>query len=99
LFLKKDFKKIFFLRTSAYGQSQDAKEAAMSLQNPVFIPGPTNIPENLRKACDMPTVDHRSPFFGSILHPALDRVRQILKSQSAKSSSFRPPEQVAGKQR
>jgi alanine-glyoxylate transaminase/serine-glyoxylate transaminase/serine-pyruvate transaminase len=88
LFLKKDFKKIFFLCTSAYGHSQDAKEAAMSLQNPVFIPGPTNIPENLRKACDMPTVDHRSPFFGSILHPALDRVRQILKSQSAEIFIF-----------
>jgi hypothetical protein len=34
--------------------------AAMSFQNPVFIPGPTNIPEALRKAVDMPTLDHRS---------------------------------------
>ncbi|MFK7792654.1 MAG: L-aspartate--glyoxylate aminotransferase BhcA [Devosiaceae bacterium] len=60
----------------------------MSFQNPVFIPGPTNIPENLRKACDMPTVDHRSPFFGSILHPARDGVRQILKSESAEVFIF-----------
>lgn len=60
----------------------------MSLQNPVFIPGPTNIPESLRKACDMPTVDHRSPFFGSVLHPARDGVRQILKSQSAEVFIF-----------
>ena len=55
----------------------------MSFQNPVFIPGPTNMPEALRKACDMPTIDHRSPIFGKILHPCLDGVRQVLKSESA----------------
>ena len=27
----------------------------MSFQNPVFIPGPTNMPEEIRKACYMPT--------------------------------------------
>jgi len=55
----------------------------MSFQNPVFIPGPTNIPESLRKACDMPTIDHRSPLFGQILHPAREGVRKVLKSDSA----------------
>jgi len=60
----------------------------MSLQNPVFIPGPTNIPEAVRKACDMPTIDHRSPMFGDILHPALDGVRQVLKSDSAEVFIF-----------
>jgi len=53
----------------------------MSFQNPVFIPGPTNIPEALRKACDMPTIDHRSPLFGQILHPARAGVQQVLKSK------------------
>lgn len=56
----------------------------MSFQNPVFIPGPTNMPEALRKACDMPTIDHRSPLFGKILHPCLEGVRAVLKSDSAK---------------
>ena len=60
----------------------------MSFQNPVFIPGPTNIPESLRKACDMPTIDHRSPLFGSILHPAIDGVRKVLKSTSAEIFIF-----------
>lgn len=60
----------------------------MSFQNPVFIPGPTNTPENLRKACDMPTIDHRSPLFGSILHPARDGVKQVLKSSSAEVFIF-----------
>ena len=60
----------------------------MSFQNPVFIPGPTNIPENLRKACDMPTIDHRSPLFGTILHPAIDGVRKVLKSREAEIFIF-----------
>ncbi|SDE73067.1 alanine-glyoxylate transaminase / serine-glyoxylate transaminase / serine-pyruvate transaminase [Paracoccus isoporae] len=60
----------------------------MSFQNPVFIPGPTNIPESLRKACDMPTIDHRSPLFGQILHPALAGVRKVLKSDQAEIFIF-----------
>jgi len=60
----------------------------MSFQNPVFIPGPTNMPEEIRKACDMATIDHRSPMFGKILHPVLDGVRRILKSESAKIFIF-----------
>ncbi|SPH27531.1 Serine-pyruvate aminotransferase [Ascidiaceihabitans donghaensis] len=55
----------------------------MSFQNPVFIPGPTNMPEAIRQACSMPTIDHRSPIFGNILHPCLDGVRKVLKSESA----------------
>jgi alanine-glyoxylate transaminase/serine-glyoxylate transaminase/serine-pyruvate transaminase len=51
----------------------------MSFQNPVFIPGPTNIPESVRKACDMPTLDHRSPAFARIFRPAVEGVRRVLK--------------------
>ncbi|PKP74929.1 MAG: serine--glyoxylate aminotransferase [Alphaproteobacteria bacterium HGW-Alphaproteobacteria-6] len=60
----------------------------MSMQNPVFIPGPTNIPEAIRKAVDMPTIDHRSPLFGEILHPARDNVRKVLRSDSAEVFIF-----------
>jgi alanine-glyoxylate transaminase / serine-glyoxylate transaminase / serine-pyruvate transaminase len=63
-------------------------EDIMSFQNPVFIPGPTNIPEAIRKACDMPTIDHRSPVFGGILHPCLDGVRKVVKSASARIFIF-----------
>lgn len=52
----------------------------MSTQNPIFIPGPTNIPEELRKAVDMPTIDHRSPLFGKILRPAIEGVKKVLKT-------------------
>jgi alanine-glyoxylate transaminase/serine-glyoxylate transaminase/serine-pyruvate transaminase len=60
----------------------------MSFQNPVFIPGPTNIPETIRKACDMPTIDHRSALFGTILHPARAGVKQVLKSDDAEIYIF-----------
>ncbi len=50
----------------------------MSMQNPVFIPGPTNIPEEVRKACDMPTLDHRSPKFANVFKPAVAGVRRVL---------------------
>jgi len=57
-------------------------------QNPVFIPGPTNMPEVLRRACDMPTMDHRSAAFADILHPALAGVKRVLKSTEAEVFVF-----------
>lgn len=50
----------------------------MSAQNPVFIPGPTNIPDAIRKACDIGTIDHRSTAFGRLYRPAVAGVRRVL---------------------
>lgn len=58
------------------------------MQNPVFIPGPTNMPEYLRKAVDVPTMDHRSAAFADILHPAIDGVRRVLKTAAAEVFLF-----------
>ncbi|WP_088342550.1 MULTISPECIES: L-aspartate--glyoxylate aminotransferase BhcA [Rhodomicrobium] len=60
----------------------------MSTQNPIFIPGPTNIPEELRRAIDFPTIDHRSPVFVEMLRPALDGVKRILKTQHGDALIF-----------
>ncbi len=60
----------------------------MSDQNPVFIPGPTNIPDVLRKACDMPTLDHRSAVFDTILKPALAGVKKVLKTEEGEVVIF-----------
>jgi serine-glyoxylate aminotransferase apoenzyme (EC 2.6.1.45) len=56
--------------------------------NPVFIPGPTNIPESLRKAVDIPTMDHRSPGFADIIHPALDGVKKVLNTRTGEAFVF-----------
>lgn len=60
----------------------------MFFQNPVFIPGPTNMPEDIRRACDMPTVDHRSALFADILHPTRAAVCQVLQSTEAEIFIF-----------
>ncbi len=48
----------------------------------MFILDPTNVPEAIRKACDMPTIYHRSPLFEQILHPARACVQEVLKSDT-----------------
>lgn len=60
----------------------------MKAQNPTFIPGPTNLPETLRKAVDIATVDHRSPAFGEILRPALKGVKAVLATITAEVILF-----------
>ncbi|RAP43023.1 serine--glyoxylate aminotransferase [Rhodovulum viride] len=50
----------------------------MHALNPIFLPGPTNLPEALRRACDIPTMDHRSAAFGPILASAMAGVKQVL---------------------
>ncbi|MBX9618887.1 MAG: aminotransferase class V-fold PLP-dependent enzyme [Hyphomicrobiales bacterium] len=60
----------------------------MFMQNPIFIPGPTNMPEVLRRAVDMPTLDHRSRHFADILRPVLAGVKKVVKSDSAEIFVF-----------
>lgn len=54
----------------------------MHAQNPVFIPGPTNIPDSIRKACDIPTIDHRSPAFARVFRPAVEGVKRVMRMEA-----------------
>ena len=60
----------------------------MSSQNPVFIPGPTNIPERLRHACNVPTIDHRSASFGAMFKPLFAGVKKVLKTKDGEVILF-----------
>lgn len=60
----------------------------MSSQNPVFIPGPTNIPERLRHACNQPTIDHRSASFAAIFAPLFPGVKKVLKTETGEVILF-----------
>jgi alanine-glyoxylate transaminase/serine-glyoxylate transaminase/serine-pyruvate transaminase len=60
----------------------------MSVQNPIFIPGPTNMPEALRRACDLPTIDHRSADFPMLLTAARSGVQAVMKSETAEIFIF-----------
>ncbi len=60
----------------------------MSSQNPVFIPGPTNIPDRLRHAVDKPTVDHRSASFGAMFKPLFPALKSVLKTKDGEAIIF-----------
>lgn len=48
--------------------------------NPVFIPGPTNIPDRLRNAMHIQTRDHRAPDFVKTLAPVLNDCKKVFKT-------------------
>ena len=60
----------------------------MAGQNPVFIPGPTNIPDRLRHAVSIQTMDHRSPDFGELLAPLLADLKKVFKTTSGQVFMF-----------
>ena len=41
------------------------------------IPGPTNVPDRVLRAIDMPTIDHRGPEFGELGRVVLDGMREV----------------------
>jgi len=57
-------------------------------QNPVFIPGPTNIPDELRAAMNAQTIDHRAPNFKNVLLPLLDDLKKVFKTTAGSVITF-----------
>ncbi len=57
-------------------------------QNPVFIPGPTNIPEPVRHAMNIPTVDHRAPDYADRFVPLLTDLKKVFKTSNAEILTF-----------
>jgi alanine-glyoxylate transaminase/serine-glyoxylate transaminase/serine-pyruvate transaminase len=45
------------------------------------IPGPTNVPDRILRAMDMPTMNHRSPEFGKLGLRVLEGVKTIFKTE------------------
>ncbi len=60
----------------------------MSSQNPVFIPGPTNMPDRLRHAMNVQTSDHRAPNFVELLTPLFADLKRIFKTESGSVITF-----------
>jgi alanine-glyoxylate transaminase/serine-glyoxylate transaminase/serine-pyruvate transaminase len=57
-------------------------------QNPVFIPGPTNIPDRLRYAMSIQTTDHRAPDFVDLLAPLLADLKKVFKTETGQIITF-----------
>ncbi|MGI9319099.1 MAG: serine--glyoxylate aminotransferase, partial [bacterium] len=47
------------------------------------IPGPTNVPDRVLRAMDLPTMDHRGPEFAMLGTKVLDGMKTIFKTDSA----------------
>ena len=60
----------------------------MTGQNPVFIPGPTNIPDRLRAAMNVQTSDHRAPDFVNFLLPLLEDLKKVFKTETGTVITF-----------
>ncbi len=46
------------------------------------IPGPSNVPDRVLRAMDMPTVDHRGPEFPELTHEVLAGLKRVFKTDS-----------------
>ncbi len=46
----------------------------------LFIPGPTNVPDDIRRAIDLPQQDMRAPDFPEFTLPLFEDVRKVFKS-------------------
>lgn len=60
----------------------------MSDQNPVFIPGPTNIPDRLRVAMQVQTRDHRAPDFIETFAPVLEDTKKVFATKDGTVITF-----------
>ncbi|MEO1602949.1 MAG: aminotransferase class V-fold PLP-dependent enzyme [Pseudomonadota bacterium] len=46
----------------------------------LFVPGPTNVPEPVRQAMNLPMQDMRAPDFGDLTLPLFDDLKKVLKT-------------------
>jgi alanine-glyoxylate transaminase / serine-glyoxylate transaminase / serine-pyruvate transaminase len=60
----------------------------MPNQNPLFIPGPTNIPDRLRHAMNVQTQDHRAPDFVKTFAPVLEDTRKVFATTTGQVITF-----------
>lgn len=54
----------------------------------LFIPGPTNIPDRVRQALNVPMEDMRAPDFGELTLPLFDDLRRVFKTSDAEVFMF-----------
>ena len=54
----------------------------------LYVPGPTNMPERIRQAMDVPLEDHRSPAFPDFSKPLFEDIKKIFKTESGQVFIF-----------
>ena len=56
--------------------------------NGLFIPGPTNIPDQVRQALNVASQDMRAPDFGEFTLPLFRDLKRVFKTESAEVFIF-----------
>jgi alanine-glyoxylate transaminase / serine-glyoxylate transaminase / serine-pyruvate transaminase len=54
----------------------------------LFIPGPTNVPDRVRRAMDIPMEDQRAPDLPAFTLPLLEDVKKVFKSRTGQAFLF-----------
>ena len=60
----------------------------MVIRKSLFVPGPTNVPDVIRKAIDVPMEDHRAPDLPDFILPLLNDVKKVFKTISGQVFIF-----------
>lgn len=60
----------------------------MAGRNHLYIPGPTNVPNEILNAMHIPMEDHRSPVFPKLLKPLLNDLKKIFKTEAGQAFVF-----------
>jgi alanine-glyoxylate transaminase/serine-glyoxylate transaminase/serine-pyruvate transaminase len=50
----------------------------------LFIPGPTNIPEDVRRAMNVPMEDMRAPDFGELTKPLFEGLKRVFRTRTGR---------------
>ncbi|MCX7889449.1 MAG: aminotransferase class V-fold PLP-dependent enzyme [Rhodobacteraceae bacterium] len=56
--------------------------------NHLFIPGPTNLPETVRQAMNVPMQDMRAPDYGAFVLPLFERLKRLFRTASGRIILF-----------
>ena len=60
----------------------------MVLIRSLFVPGPTNVPDSVRKAIDVPMEDHRAPDLPEFILPLFKDLKKVFKTDSGQPFIF-----------
>lgn len=60
----------------------------MVLIRSLFVPGPTNVPDSVRKAIDVPMEDHRAPDLPDFILPLFSDLKKVFKTETGKPFIF-----------
>lgn len=60
----------------------------MAGRNHLYVPGPTNIPNEILSAMNVESEDHRSPIFPDLLKPLLADLKKVFKTETGQAFIF-----------